>query len=839
MNHYDEILFQDRRCLRLSKAFIFGSETLMQQDKNIRLCFGYFDALEVECLHVEGDENWLETIWIKEIRESRNITSEIYKHPMFVTAQGNLAWKNALDSFWKRQAEYLLVSLVHFAVASSQQENCKFSVRDRFSEVKKKVDDIIKKYGSNVSAVFYHSIDLSDMVIIWKTDRLSDVMKCLKEVYLANTIGNMHTICSFSMNTDVSSENEEEAIDYVSFRFSVKNAYAADRFFSLIAKEKRISTWFNQKPYLSIGSEDIEFVFHNITATNLKNFMYTVFQNSEINSCFKHGFNESLTHIGVALSAGIPEKTTDCFLDNSLAIRCRTVFEYFRKIRAKLIKKETEANYSWLKLVSVQLNTLISMSQLCVLDRFCYLMLDSVQTFLEILGKWISDGIEITSQRLSLIQKYVRSWGILMDQTVRTDGQFTQNIGVSPAFYDIPVSLLEFYIAFTRRCIAFLQKKDNGMPQNYYALFLMPNLCRRTKVQDVFKQNSPPTDRLLYVDIPLDYLYRPRLVIFQLCHEISHYCGETARRREDRKNALSAIFALLTAEVLQINQDDVFHQIQSDLNAKFSNTSFYMQETINGLWTALKKQMSAGTCLKWVDIYIDRQCEGEYVKQNLRYRLLSNIERFTPLLLEQIQTCLEEVVYLFNECYADISMIYLLKPSDKEYIELYQQEIAWLRQDDVSSEAKKRYKRRLLAQRVALVTQIIAEQHIWEDKPTYEASEMTDFMTDVHMIQEHLRERKIFSASDADCIPCGVLLIIKGYLTGAYKGLELQYGKDPGLKEIQTVMETVSRNFSDDSKEYRETIMMYENGLLQKDFWIEKDRNWTDRQLIKEDRKCL
>ena len=820
------MIFHDRRCLRLSKTFIFSPESLAQRDGNVRLCFGYFDALKVECLPSDNDVNWLENIWLQEIRESKDIAPELYKHPLFIMAQGDKAWKNSNDAFWHKKSEYLLVSLAHFVNVLGKKENTVLPLVDRFTEVKEIISNIVRQHNEKVQVSFYHSIDLSDMVIIWKTDYLNEVMKCLKQVYMANVIGSMHTICSFSVKKSVCRKyQDEELLDFVSFRFSVKNANAASCFFSLIRQQQHFAKWFIQKPFLTIGSEDIDFVCHNIAPSDLQDFMYEIFENKDLNDYFKLAFNESLTHIGIILDSQKPEKEHDFYVDENLSVRCQVLFHFFKELRKKLVDCETEANYSWMKLVSVQLNTLINMSQLCVLDRFCYLMLDSVQSFCEIFEQWVYKGVKINSHSLTLIQKYVRSWGILMDQTVRTDGQFTQNIGVSPAFYDIPISLLEFYSAFTRRCITFLQSKDKRDIQNYYALFLMPNLCRRTKVQDVFRKNEPPTDRLLYVDIPLDYLYKPRLVIFQLCHEISHYCGDSARCRESRKDSLTEILSLLTAQVFQINDFAVVRQIQLSLNEKLTSCSpfYYLKKTIETLLDGLQKSIRTGEWLLWIDTYVERRPDDSYTRQNMRNRLISNAQWLGSVFLEQIQQSMQEIFYLYNEGYADISMIYLLRPSYQEYMDLYQQEIIWLNQDDETDFTEKEHKYWLLAQRVALVTQTISKSGIWECKPDYQNNALTAFIEKVNDVLGHLRNQKPFSGIQ-NSLPCGVLLLISDYLDKAYKELTLQYDKSPELENIRRVMETVTKNFSDESKEYQETISLYENSLLQKNYWIKQSR---------------
>lgn len=79
-------------------------------------------------------------------------------------------------------------------------------------------------------SVCYHSIDVSDMIIIWKSDYLVETIECLREIYLQDQIGDLHTICSFTQSKIVK-EDQDEIIPYISLRFGVKDAERAQDFF--------------------------------------------------------------------------------------------------------------------------------------------------------------------------------------------------------------------------------------------------------------------------------------------------------------------------------------------------------------------------------------------------------------------------------------------------------------------------------------------------------------------------------------------------------------------------------------------------------------------------------
>lgn len=546
--------FKDKRCVQLKKAFSLEARFLNQDGDNSKMSLGYFDSIEIAQFPQE-DGDWLETAWKSSIQLSGQATTNIYEHSLYITAQGDAQWKKKIDAFWGWNKPFQMITFVHFVTHSG-------TPRDFFTEVEQETEKIISSHiRKEVNVVCYHSIDVSDMILIWKSDYLVETLKCLREIYLLDQIGDLHTICSFTPNSIVSTKQDEE-IPYVSFRFGVKDAKYAQDFFAQIKENQVFEFMKNAEPYITTGTEDIDVMLKNVKVSDFLLLMKMISEDSSINNVFCNAFSESATHLGIPDS--VPKKPREIIVSHELTERCELLLRYFQEVRKTVNPHETEPMYSWVKLVSIQLNALVSMSRLCVLDRFCYLIMDSVQAFCEIFDQSLERNEKMTSERLRKIQKFVRSWGVLMDQAVRADGQFTQDTGVNPVIYEIPVSLLEFYIAFTRRCMRLLQMSD-GEETKDHGLFLMPNLCRRTKVEDVF-DNPPPAKRLLYVDIPLDYLYSTRQVFYQLCHEISHFCGEKPRSRTVRANTFIMNCAQLIVNALHIESRRMVFTVYNELH---------------------------------------------------------------------------------------------------------------------------------------------------------------------------------------------------------------------------------------------------------------------------------
>lgn len=802
----EDMMFRDRRYIKLKKAIVWESENFGKNKDGISL--GYFDSIEIKELdYSEKDSNWLEAAWNQSIRLSGEVQPKVYEHPLFIMARGDQTWKEKIDTFWNLQTQFLLVTFVHFVTPDGEKQNF-------FSEVETESEKILNEYGAEkVSAVCYHSIDASDLIIIWKTDYLVKALDCLQKVYILDPIGDLHTICSFSLNSQSDLERDEE-IPYISLRFGVKDAKLAHFFLEKIRNDFKFMK--NVTPYITTGTEDIDITLEKVKVSEFLALMNAIFNDNGMNKAFCDAFNESATHLGIPHLG--KAKPRGIIVSNSITFRCETLLGYFQELRKKIPGDVTEPDYSWMKLVSVQLNALISMSRFCILDRFCYLILDSVQTFCENFSEWVIGQETITSERLRKIQKFVRAWGILMDQTVRADGQFTQDTGVNSVFYDIPVSLLEFYIAFTKRCMHFLQMKE-GTEKKEHGLFLMPNLCRRTKVEDVFG-NPPPAKRLLYVDVPLDYLYRPRQILYQLCHEISHFCGEEPRSRKTRAQLFTMNCAQLVVQRLHIEDIQTTKEMYRELYAVLDiNRTAYMQETAQIVWKKVKELLLSREKVQgWVEQYLENKMMSGRIKEDMRHELILNYDNNREHIIAGVKRDVEKVVYLYTECYADVSMIFMLEPRYTDYIQLYHQELNWIDMSEKSGAGK--YTE--LVQRIALVLLAVPQR-------TIEREEQMDKLSneDRKLFDDALRLAN--SIKQGECnpqyfLPGSVMRQISQYLKYCYEQLNGMYSEQEELKEIRNTFLAVTEDFSDVIEEYRQTIERYESYIQESLFWKGEDR---------------
>ncbi len=817
----------ENRVILLGKALILNDShyktTRVTGTSTPLVSLGYFDTLQIYPLPKYGTSgNWLRDMWEHSIRLSGETMSDIYYHPLYITLSPERSIPNG---FWELNTQFMFVTLVHFSLERElPDENT-----DRFGKVSDKIASFLEGSAAKVSAACYQSINLSDMVVIWKSDSLLAIMEKISALYQYEEIGDLRTTCGFSFPEGQSPKIQPEEIPYVSFRFGVRNMKEAFRFATLM--HDKYNWWPMPGGYFTTGAENLDYVFPNLSSANFLDLISFWFQDQNINTCLQKAFYESYTHLGIdnkplldvnKESAEEPEAantreyqvnaldTPPDHINTVLAKKCIQLFDGFRTLRESA-KGEL---CSWYKPVSNQLSALVNMSQICVLDGFCYLILDGVSMFCKKISPYLRGERQTSLEMLGRIQRFIRGWGTLLEQALRVDGQFIQSPGFSPLLYDIPVNLLEFYIAFTRRCMNLMQSPESENDRHHYALFLLPKLCRRTKVRDIF-QDPPPEDRLLYVDVPLDYVYDPQQILLQLCHEVAHYCGEESRCRKLRARYFALAGAHLIAWHFELGNKTALSQIYNDiLEGIPEDCQLYMEYFIPVIRKrALSLLNEYSTFRKWQAAFLS---EAKYTGNERAAWLRKNTENHRTLLLNRVHGLddfsedIERIRQLFEECYADVSMIFLLSPTWNEYLSLYRQELLWMQEGNYSSQYAE------LVQRAAVV--LLAANY----KP--DADQVTDdpimkrFTRDICNLYNSSGDdlaAKLQEPVQIGYLPLDLLYDIFSYLKECY-GKMAQFGVgNTELTNLRSIFNKVVREHCVGCKGYQQTLAWYEKQLLE------------------------
>lgn len=814
------------KALTLNRSHYYGKEN----HPGPLVSLGYFDSIDIRPLpQGKNQGSWLKDLWECSVSISANRDADAYYHPLYIIAPPN---QEVPANFWEEKSKFMFITLVHFAFVRTE-DDLHQQDEDLFTTVSKEISEIVSGFNAEggheakrVLASCYQSMDLSDMVVIWKGDSLVSLLSCLSKLYLCDNIGDLHSICSFPFPT-VSVDDLDERIPYVSFRFSTRNTGAANSFDKLL--HKKWPRWPTNGGYFTTGTEDIDITFNELPVSDFLNLIYLWFEDKEVNELFRKAFYKSSTHLGVFLEGEGEGVDSPESLSNALISRCELLFKEFQELRTPLDHKadrsETKIDLSWCKSVSSQLSALVDMSRICVLDGFCYLILDGVATFCRMVKPYLSESRPMPPDLLERVQRFVRGWGILVDQAVRADGQFIQSPGFSPTLYDIPVSLLEFYLAFTTQFIDLMQSSEDMDKRHHYALFLLPKLCRRTKVRDIF-QDPPPHNRLLYVDIPLDLLYDPQQILLQLCHEASHYCGEAVRCRDVRAQHFVLSCAYLVAWSFGLFNVTAVKKIYQDLldDIPCGDGRNYLQKLTPQVRACVCQMIQNESVFRrWQDSYLasaglSPDEEQDWLEDSLN--LQRTIVYGRSLALAELNEDIARISWLFEEGYADISMIFMLAPTGEEYLALYQQEIEWLSDSsELTGGHASQYAE--LVQRAAIV--LWAMQLRPKQDFSYADNDLRYFSMDVSELYDILEAAQEAGAPLSDNLneeffPIDLLSTIADYLRKCRKAMEDTLIDPEKHMFLKRTFDQVARKNSIGCEEFRRSLINYEKKLLENSY---------------------
>lgn len=662
----------DNMVILFGKALTIEPGLLEDDKDNTRgplwIALGYFDTLQIYPLpQEEGARSWMERIYHHDLSCTKRLDGKFYLHPLHIMAQpGEDAER--YDQFWRGNCPYTCVTLLQGAREAVEKGG---DGVPPYQRLKQDVQLRLRTQPggsprSGAAWVAYQTMNLSDLVIIWKSSSICNILESIQALYHHPHIGDLHTIPGVlhtcvqraAAGIDLCPEPVDERIPFVHTRYLVQDAHAAATFFRSYSEDTTC--------FFTTGTEDLSRVSLDLPAKKLIEGLACQLQGLPDAPKPQDAFLECETHLGVPDKTVLGEDRSGG--DSRLTARCQVLQEHFQDFLRGQAAADI-VNSSWHKSAGELFNALLDMSRNAVSDGFCYLILDSAVLFCEKLKHME----HISSSQLGRIQRFLRGWGVLMEQALRLDGKFSQQPGFSPALCDIPSSLLEFYLAFTARSGRAMQIGAGVREQS--CLLLVPKLCRRIKVEPTFEDENG-CGNLLFVDIPLELLYDPHTALCHLCHEISHYCGDVWRCREFRRDMYLHVCARELALELGLFDPRSVELVYNDLSKGLSGDwsapvlKILNEKTVE---TAVALLRDEKTFMRWIHSEWDgTRTMDEYLAEitafTVRKEMLRAVENSPDEPHGVFFWDMRDFAALFKECYADASTIFTLSLTPEEYV---------------------------------------------------------------------------------------------------------------------------------------------------------------------------
>lgn len=681
---------------------------------------GYFDFLQIYPLLRERNF-WLSDILKHNQDLSAKLDGNYYFHPLHLTTGASEeADENKYRQFWteNKNMPFLSLTLVQEAAPGSTQV----------------IQEAVISQGKQgtVKCACYRTMELSDLVVVWRSASMFDIFQAIHELYQMEEVGDISTfstisqefISSFPDNGIPSPDPGKEF--FASARYVVRSTQESNDYFQQIKLEGIDIS----HVYFSTGMEDLHMLQEHMSMADFLHFL-----RAHLGYSHHHAFFESSTRLGIpedivddkslCEKAEASEEAQECvgnkdkndknFADDMGTVfpeNCRRLLTQFQDVRGKTLDIVSTYEISWMKPASNLLNALADMSKNWVMDGFCYLIYDAARLFCKKIKNWSELQRPMKAKKeTENVQRFIRGWGGLMEQATRTDGRFIQMPGFSPALCEIPAHLLEFYLSVMMYCANLMASHSE---QHDVALLLVPKICRRMKVIAILDE-SKSKDHLLYVDIPMEMLYEPVSVLCCLCHELAHYVGETWRKRQLRGNKIIYSAAYELACQLKISTGSVIREIYTHLKElceQKDKAAIDYAESLSILMRMGIKSLVADDTVfsKWHDLYQDSRNQTSAQTRFTQFEsdiYRSQILADTAELFDDI----ENLIYLFRECYADMVMLYLLNPSETMYKIFAEQEIQSLAKDQKDWQINRQYY--VLVERWGLVIRTAYQKGLW------------------------------------------------------------------------------------------------------------------------------
>lgn len=729
----------DVRVIRMAKST--PTTTLISSMRSMKLanrinacvCLGHFDVMTLDAINSDNSHTPLEAVrkdsdllWNLACVSRGKCDGQIptmeenYYYPIYLVKQlknnkGNSNYQS-INDFWSWGTNYIGVTRFHQDRTTYSENNSSFAeiLSDRLMNITNPViteatmsGEVVilevrphggKDVQFGVQCIFYDSLELGDVVAVIKCDSITATLEIQRHLCECPAVSNAYSYCGLNYGLFLDSpelnlnsiKNREKLIginlDYVSTRFSVKNAQTAWRQMDKISYR-------SDAGYVVTGNADVIIDCCNLSEINLIETMVNIVGLGD--ELYK-SFNDVITRVGLKNRepnfSRMPshyqsERSTTLAIDNGLNQWL------IRKITESIPPRGETYTHSLQKLVS----TLETMRENCVMDDLSDLVYPGVEAFISRL-KYLRDIDEWSEGYTEELLEFLEDWTSITNSILHLESQMVQHPELMPVRYYIPAMVLQFEQRLVEQCVESIQQVDKGA--NSFAPIIFPRAQKGTTTKAIF---DPKEDRNfkgkspLCIVIPIHQLYSPWEVAHILCHEVAHYCGGEIRFRKKRFDCLVESIAdylmhlwemlldLSGASVVSVDfrgcRNGIIGCICSNYPAIDGDDTKFLNAAKEGLLEATELVIkNADAQNQFLSYYLKVVEAAEQIRLIYKSSLDGIAEGHVAL--KYVESHLEEcLIPLYRECFADIMMICLLDCSFKDYyVCVYEQEYRYLMQ---------------------------------------------------------------------------------------------------------------------------------------------------------------
>lgn len=666
-------IYTDLRAIIMQKGTQQGSKHIICPP-DAWLALGHMDWITVESLSTPPMDS--AGVCLDQIRLCSQKLSvdqafaSVYCQPLYILRDFLWTQQEQVNRFWAKPAAFMTITRVHFA--GQNQALLEDAIDQQMKEGALPYDGELPEgsLGDRAIYLYYRSLELSDIILVTKSDSAASLLSCIGRLYTLETVGDIYSYYCIARSelysTGTAKACSDDCIPLISTRFAVRSAAECR------TRIKELQAMFPDREghpspaFFVTGIEDINLITYDNSSRQLCDIFQRIFS---MEGGFWNAFDNSTTRLGIkegSLCSFQPGPVVED-VRRDLELACQEVLDSFL-----VFYKRHSFDQDWVRPLIELLNMLCRMSKNCILWQICYILLNGTRGIVCCVEE-LSKDTNFGGKKNHEIMRIVTGIDRLMEHIIRMEGELIHHPETRPTLFDIPANLLEFYLLFADQSAQYLQDREGIGRKCDYQLLLIPNLCEKISIHDRLN-NQESLNRLLFVEIPLGLVYSPASVICKLVHEVAHYSGETARNRNLRFSYLTSCAAYLLADELGMGDSEtVFFSIRKEIQRNYPDgRRMYMRHIMKELPQTVNQigQEEAYVGAFW-DIYLD---EKEFSpidkiswlnKYSTWYR-----KKRGKRLSEKLDKMLWEVESLFKETYADLAMLTLLGLGAEDYIAL-------------------------------------------------------------------------------------------------------------------------------------------------------------------------
>ena len=231
------------------------------------ISLGYFDSIQICSLgSVKNNSEWLDAVRKSSIELSDCLQGQYYIHPLYIIEDlSSNENREEYESFWDKNSNYIFISLIQFKLLGNGRRDV-----NSIDTLKEQIDRI---RDCSISFVSYHTLELSDLVVIWKADSIVTMLVTLWNLFRCGAVSDINTFCGISKDAIIKSQRPEQnasttddpEVPYINMHLLANGPQDSIKALEYLHAQKDSFGGYSVKHFFVTGIDDFHIVWSGLT----------------------------------------------------------------------------------------------------------------------------------------------------------------------------------------------------------------------------------------------------------------------------------------------------------------------------------------------------------------------------------------------------------------------------------------------------------------------------------------------------------------------------------------------------------------------------------------------